>query len=133
MRPGPTGRSLTRPAGTTRSRASGLPAARNSASASGSASPWPGRSCAGPILLLDGPTGAMGPLAEADWHECLRWRAAGRTVLLVTHRFTTAVRADMIHVMAEGRAAEPGSHQELVARGGLYARSWAAQMRGEAG
>jgi ABC-type multidrug transport system fused ATPase/permease subunit len=39
----------------------------------------------------------------------------------------------MIHVMAEGRAAGSGPHQELAARGGLYARSWAAQLKGEAG
>jgi ATP-binding cassette subfamily B protein len=86
-----------------------------------------------PILLLDEPTSAMDSWAEADWHERFRRLAAGRTVLIITHRFTTAMRADVIHVMAEGRVAESGSHQELLARGGLYARSWAAQMRGEAG
>jgi ABC-type multidrug transport system fused ATPase/permease subunit len=43
------------------------------------------------------------------------------------------MRADIIHVMAEGRIAESGSHQELVTRGGLYARSWAAQMKGGTG
>jgi ATP-binding cassette subfamily B protein len=86
-----------------------------------------------PILLLDEPTSAMDSWAEADWHERFRRLAAGRTVLIITHRFTTAMRADIIHVMTEGRVAESGSHQELLARGGLYARSWAAQMRGEAG
>jgi ATP-binding cassette subfamily B protein len=86
-----------------------------------------------PILLLDEPTSAMDSWAEADWHERFRRLAAGRTVVIITHRFTTAMRADIIHVMAEGRIAESGSHQELVARGGLYARSWAAQLNGEAG
>jgi len=86
-----------------------------------------------PILLLDEPTSAMDSWAEADWHERFRQLAAGRTVLIITHRFTTALRADIIHVMTEGRVAESGSHQELLARGGLYAKSWAAQMKGEAG
>ena len=95
--------------------------------------PGPGAPAAGPILLLDGPTSAVGPWAEADWHERFRRLAAGRTVVIITHRFTTAMRADIIHVMAEGRIAESGSHQELVARGGLYARSWAAQLKGGAG
>ena len=86
-----------------------------------------------PILLLDEPTSALDSWAEADWHERFRRLASGRTVLIITHRFTTAMRADIIHVMVEGRVAESGSHQELVARGGLYARSWAGQMRGETG
>jgi ATP-binding cassette subfamily B protein len=86
-----------------------------------------------PILLLDEPTSAMDSWAEADWHERFRRLAAGRTVLIITHRFTTAMRADVIHVMAEGRISESGSHDELLARGGLYAESWAAQMRGESG
>ncbi len=86
-----------------------------------------------PILLLDEPTSALDSWAEADWHERFRRLAEGRTVLIITHRFTTAMRADIIHVMAAGRVAESGSHAELLARGGLYAKSWSAQMRGEAG
>ncbi len=86
-----------------------------------------------PILLLDEPTSAMDSWAEADWHERFRQLAAGRTVLIITHRFTTAMRADIIHVMAEGRIAESGSHQELLARGGLYAQSWTTQRKGEPG
>jgi ATP-binding cassette subfamily B protein len=86
-----------------------------------------------PLLLLDEPTSAMDSWAEAEWHERFRRLAAGRTVLIITHRFTTAMRADIIHVMAGGRVVESGSHPELLARGGPYARSWAAQMRGESG
>jgi ATP-binding cassette subfamily B protein len=86
-----------------------------------------------PLLLLDEPTSALDSWAEAEWHERFRRLAAGRTVLIITHRFTTAMRADSIHVMAEGRVAESGTHQELLARGGLYARSWAAQMQGHPG
>jgi ATP-binding cassette subfamily B protein len=82
-----------------------------------------------PLVLLDEPTSAMDSWAEADWLDCFRDLAAGRTALIITHRFTTAMRADVIHVMSEGRIVESGSNQELFAQGGLYARSWAAQTR----
>lgn len=81
-----------------------------------------------PILILDEPTSAMDPWAEAEWLERLRSSSAGRTVLLITHRLTTAMRADMIYVVAHGRLVESGSHDELLAGAGLYADSWAAQQ-----
>jgi ATP-binding cassette subfamily B protein len=83
-----------------------------------------------PLLLLDEPTSAMDSWAEADWLRRFRRLAAGRTVLLITHRFTTAMRADTIHVMADGRIIESGSHEQLVAQGGRYAQSWTRQMKG---
>ena len=52
---------------------------------------------------------------------------AGRTTIIVTHRFTTAMRADVIHVMEQGRIVESGSHADLLAAGGRYAFSWARQ------
>jgi ATP-binding cassette, subfamily B, bacterial len=81
----------------------------------------------GSVLLLDEPTSAMDSWAEAEWLSRLPSLAAGRTTLLVTHRFAVAMRADVIHVVVDGRIVESGSHEMLVARGGLYARSWAAQ------
>ena len=54
--------------------------------------------------------------------------AAGRTGIIITHRFTIAMRADSICVMDGGRIVETGSHAELAKREGLYARSWDAQM-----
>lgn len=81
-----------------------------------------------PILILDEPTSAMDPWAEADWLERFRSLSAGRTAILITHRFTTAMRADVIHVMFDGQIVESGCHEELLARGGLYAESWTAQM-----
>ena len=80
-----------------------------------------------PIVILDEPTSAMDPWAEADWLRRFRDLAAGRTALLITHRFTTAMLADQIHVMEEGQVLESGSHKELIARGGRYAVWWSSQ------
>ncbi len=82
-----------------------------------------------PLILLDEPTSAMDSWAETSWLERFQSLAAGRTVVMITHRFTTAMRADMIHVMDEGRILESGSHHELLAKEGLYAGSWQAQMK----
>ncbi|MBI2864246.1 MAG: ABC transporter ATP-binding protein [Chloroflexi bacterium] len=81
------------------------------------------------IIVLDEPTSAMDSWAETDWLGRFRDLAAGRTALMITHRFTTAMHADVIHVMRDGRILESGSHAELVAAGGHYAESWRAQMR----
>ena len=81
------------------------------------------------LLILDEPTSAMDSWAEADWLARFRDLAAGRTTLVITHRFTTALHADVIHVMGQGRVLESGSHAELLARGGRYAQSWAQQLR----
>jgi ATP-binding cassette subfamily B protein len=81
------------------------------------------------IILLDEPTSFMDSWSEADWFERLRGLARGRTAVIITHRFTIAMRADIIHVMDAGRIVESGSHDELVARGGRYAASWLEQMR----
>jgi ATP-binding cassette subfamily B protein len=82
-----------------------------------------------PILILDEPTSAMDPWAEHDWLQRFRQLAAGQTALIITHRFTTAMYADRIHVMEEGQIVESGSHAELLALGGRYAQSWQAQMQ----
>jgi len=80
------------------------------------------------VILLDEPTSFMDSWAEGEWFEKFRALAVGRTGVVVTHRFTIAMRADVIHVMDKGRVIESGSHHELLAQGGLYARSWNAQM-----
>ncbi|MBM3861864.1 MAG: ABC transporter ATP-binding protein [Verrucomicrobia bacterium] len=83
-----------------------------------------------PLVLLDEATSAMDSWAEAEWLRRLRAVAAGRTVVIISHRFTTAMQADVIHVMEQGRIVESGTHAQLVKRGGQYAQSWEAQSRG---
>jgi ATP-binding cassette, subfamily B, bacterial len=81
------------------------------------------------LVILDEPTSAMDSWAEQDWLGRFRTLTAGVTALMITHRFTTAMHADIIHVMDRGRVMESGTHKELVELGGAYAASWAAQMR----
>ncbi|HKS09342.1 MAG TPA: ABC transporter ATP-binding protein [Pyrinomonadaceae bacterium] len=81
-----------------------------------------------PIIILDEPTSALDPWAEADWLERFRELAVGRTSIIITHRFTTAMHADVIHVMDRGRIIESGSHQHLLIQSGIYAESWSRQM-----
>ena len=81
------------------------------------------------LVILDEPTSSMDSWAEQDWLGRFRTLTAGRTALMITHRFTTAMHADIIHVLDKGRVVESGTHGELVALGGAYAGSWAAQMR----
>jgi ATP-binding cassette subfamily B protein len=80
------------------------------------------------IIILDEPTSAMDSWAEADWMARFRDLTAERTSIIITHRFTTAMQADIIHVMMAGQIVESGNHQELLALGGRYAQSWRAQM-----
>ena len=82
------------------------------------------------LIILDEPTSSMDSWAEADWLARFRKLVAGRTALIITHRFTTAMQADIIHVMDKGRVIESGSHEELLVAGGRYALSWTQQMRG---
>ena len=79
----------------------------------------------GEILILDEPTSAMDPWAEGEWLGRFRHLVAGRTVLVITHRLSTARYADLIHVMEEGRVMESGTHDELVRAQGPYGKLWA--------
>ncbi len=81
------------------------------------------------FIILDEPTSAMDSWAEADWLLRFRQLVTGRTALIITHRFTTALQADMIHVAHQGRIVESGSHAQLLAQKGRYAASWNRQMR----
>jgi ATP-binding cassette subfamily B protein len=81
------------------------------------------------LIILDEPTSSMDSWAEQDWLGRFRALTEGRTGLMITHRFTTAMHADIIHVLDKGRVVESGTHADLVALGGSYASSWSAQMR----
>ncbi len=81
------------------------------------------------VYILDEPTSFMDSWAEHDWLERFKRLADGKTVIIITHRFTTAMQADFIHLMDQGQVVESGTHQQLLAQGGLYAESWNAQMK----
>ncbi|MBK7819628.1 MAG: ABC transporter ATP-binding protein [Tessaracoccus sp.] len=81
-----------------------------------------------PVLLLDEATSALDTVSERVVQEALDSVAAGRTTLTIAHRLSTVVDADVIHVVEAGRIVESGTHQQLLARGGLYASLAAQQM-----
>ena len=80
------------------------------------------------IILLDEPTSGMDAWAEAEWMEHFVEGGRGKTAVIITHRFTTAMRADIIHVMQRGHIIESGDHEQLLAQNGEYARSWRKQV-----
>lgn len=80
-----------------------------------------------PLLVLDEPTAAVDAQAEAETFTALRSFAAGRAVVVVSHRFSTVSTADRIYVFDDGRIAEHGSHGELLALDGMYARLFRLQ------
>jgi ATP-binding cassette, subfamily B, bacterial len=81
-----------------------------------------------PVVLLDEPTSFMDPWSEAAWCERVKDLARDRTVVLVTHRFTIAMRTDLIYVMQDSEVVECGTHSELIAKAGVYAQSWFEQV-----
>jgi ATP-binding cassette subfamily B protein len=86
-----------------------------------------------PVVVLDEATAHADPESEALIQDALSELAAGRTVLVVAHRLATVVGVDRIVVLDQGRIVEQGTHAELLAADGRYARMWRLQEQAGAG
>ncbi|KAB0541189.1 ABC transporter ATP-binding protein [Xanthomonas cissicola] len=83
-----------------------------------------------PILILDEATSALDSEVEAAIQDSLDALMGNKTVIAIAHRLSTIARMDRLVVMDGGRIVETGTHAELIAHGGLYARLWARQTGG---
>ncbi|QSQ24971.1 ABC transporter ATP-binding protein [Pyxidicoccus parkwayensis] len=83
-----------------------------------------------PVLVLDEATSSLDPESEREVQAALAAVLPGRTALVIAHRLSTVVNADVLHVMEAGRVVESGTHAELLQRGGRYASLWQMQTHG---
>lgn len=83
-----------------------------------------------PILVLDEATSALDSEVEAQVQDALTRAMAGKTVLAIAHRLSTIAELDRIIVMDAGQIVEQGTHDQLLAKDGLYARYWNRQSGG---
>ncbi|MEM9063073.1 MAG: ABC transporter ATP-binding protein [Pseudomonadota bacterium] len=86
-----------------------------------------------PMLILDEATSALDSEVEAEIQSALYEFMSGKTVIAIAHRLSTIQRMDRIVVMDDGRIAEEGTHDVLLAKGGLYATFWSRQSGGMIG
>jgi ABC-type bacteriocin/lantibiotic exporters, contain an N-terminal double-glycine peptidase domain len=80
-----------------------------------------------PFVILDEPTASLDPRAELALFGNIRTIFAGRSVLVISHRFANVRAADRIYVMAGGQVVEQGSHDQLMAGAGVYAELFTMQ------
>ncbi len=80
-----------------------------------------------PLIILDEPTASLDAKAEHELFARIRTLLAGRTVLLISHRFSSVRAADRVYVLHEGEVVEAGTHTELIAAGGRYAEMYTMQ------
>jgi ATP-binding cassette subfamily B protein len=83
-----------------------------------------------PVLVLDEPTSAIDALAEYEIFERLYSFSANKTLVIISHRFSTVRNADLIYVIDDGQIIESGSHEALLRRQGQYAKAFEAQAQG---
>lgn len=81
------------------------------------------------VLVLDEPTSSLDAKAEYEIFRNFQERSAGKTTILISHRFSTVRIADSIHVLHHGTVVESGSHKELIRQGGKYAQMFEMQAR----
>ena len=81
------------------------------------------------IVVLDEPTSFLDAQAEYEVFQRFRELAAGRSTILISHRLSTVRTADCIYLLDDGRIAESGRHEDLLKRGGPYARLFDTQAR----
>jgi ATP-binding cassette subfamily B protein len=82
-----------------------------------------------PVILLDEATSSLDPENEAEVQGAISRLIQGRTVIMIAHRLRTIVKADNIIVLDKGKVAEQGTHDDLLQRGGLYAKLWNLQQK----
>ncbi|MCC7260693.1 MAG: ABC transporter ATP-binding protein [Alphaproteobacteria bacterium] len=82
-----------------------------------------------PILLLDEATSALDPVSEQQVQEALERLKKGRTTLVIAHRLSTVINADIIYVIKHGKVVESGRHKDLLEKGGEYSELYSHQFK----
>lgn len=80
-----------------------------------------------PIMILDEPTAALDPIAESEVYDCYQQYSDGKTAIFISHRLASTRFSDRIIMLERGRVVEVGTHEELMQRGGAYAKMYQVQ------